>query len=180
MNVIHRGFKARLSRRELDTCEVLRKYPHHNIAAYHGVECATKLTYMPHDKMMEARFDTERVTKLIFTRYDHNLWDLATRSQMVRVDVVQCLSSIEAGIRRLHSLGIVHCDIKLDNLFVKRMVSQGNRVYFLYVVGDFDSCHRVDERLRLKIGDVNWTKVKPEGSEAEKDDDWYAFGKLKV
>ena len=62
----------------------------------------------------------------------------------------KCLSDIEAGMDHLHSLGIVHCDIKPRNIFVSSS-------YDHFVIGDFDSCYRKGAFMDQKKGTRGWT-----------------------
>jgi serine/threonine protein kinase len=107
---------ALVTRREVVTCELLREHPHHNIAEYRGVICSDKLTFDHPSGSVDVPFDTERVLKLVFKRYDCTLWDLVVHHQVVNLK--QCLQSIAADISHMHSLGLVHGDIKPKNIFL--------------------------------------------------------------
>jgi len=178
LTLIQSDRTARLTKREIETCERLREHPHHNVAKYRGVQCSSKLSYTHRGETVQVRLDTERVVKLLFKRYDCTLWDLVTHRQVVNMK--QCLNSIAAGISHLHSLGIVHSDIKPKNVFVSREEGKDPEESLHYVVGDFDSCHRVGERMNLKSGHESWTRKKRSGDRAEAEDDWYAFGRLEA
>lgn len=171
IRTLHDGRNALIKKREVETCEYLRKYPHPNVAKYRGVRCVTILLHFNRGKRVMVDLGTERVIKLMSQRYDDNLWGFVKDGH--RVYVEHCLSFIEAGIKHLHSLGYVHSDIKPENIFVSR---EANGVH--YVVGDFDSCHHTDNQMVLKSGDLAWTKPKADYDFAGEDDDWWAFGKL--
>jgi serine/threonine protein kinase len=86
--------------REVKACEFLRQHPHPNICAYHSVIV-----------------DTDGFVKgLVFDRYTPNLHDFVNERNVFEAKKV--LSYIEAGIDHMHSLGLVHCEIKPQNIFV--------------------------------------------------------------
>ncbi|RYG72831.1 protein kinase family protein [bacterium] len=62
-----------------------------------------------------------------------------------KFDARRCLENIAAGISHFHSLGVVHSDIKPDNIFVD-LKSSGRPIF---VVGDFDSTHEFGAVCRL-------------------------------
>ncbi|KAF2128405.1 hypothetical protein P153DRAFT_386527 [Dothidotthia symphoricarpi CBS 119687] len=162
--------------REAFVCELLRRNPHRNIAVYKGVLTGMQLTYFYRGLPVQIPMPTERVLGLVFQRYDCTLYDLVMRRQ--DIDVQRCLTSIALGIHHLHTLGLVHCDIKPKNIFVRRY---GHARRDLFVVGDFDSAQVVGSVLKLKGGDLKWSRRKVLGRDvAEREDDWYAFERLKT
>ncbi|KAI0117924.1 kinase-like domain-containing protein [Nemania sp. FL0031] len=96
---------------EIKACEVLRKHPHPNIVRYLG--CVVK---------------DGRVRGLAFEKHTLAL------QQMLKEDIPfdkdRCLDDIEAGIRHMHDLGLVHNDINPSNILMN-----GNDP----VIIDFDS-----------------------------------------
>lgn len=164
-----------ISFREIESSEYLLRHPHPNIAEYKGVECRSELvTIRPDGSSIRARFDTERALSLVFKKYSSNLEDWVDDGKPV--SVTKCLTHIVRGIEYLHSLGLVHCDIKPDNIFV----DNSNRGHISYVVGDFDSVAPEGSRYDLKAGDRRFSKHKEFHRDlVEKDDDWYAFEKTK-
>jgi serine/threonine protein kinase len=118
--------------REIKTCEFLNKHPHPNVCAYHGV-------LLDSDSFAEG---------LVFDKYTMNLAQYVRRRY--QFDAKDALDDIEAGIDHIHSLGLVHCDIKPENI----LVDVPNR---RFVVGDFDSTHQRGERLAIKWGTPGWT-----------------------
>jgi serine/threonine protein kinase len=94
-------------------------------------------------------------------------------------NVRYCLESIANGIEHLHSIGIVHNDIKPGNIFVKFM-DQGFIGPQQWVIGDFDSAQDTGALLMLKGGTKLWNRPKIIGRHyAEEGDDWYGFQKVK-
>jgi hypothetical protein len=81
---------ARVTEREIHTCELLRDNPCKNIAKYRGVQCKDVLKLGHAGASM--RLDTERVIKLVFKRYDCDLHELVKNRQYI--DVKYCLQSI--------------------------------------------------------------------------------------
>jgi serine/threonine protein kinase len=130
-------------------CEVLRNHPHPNIVEYYG--CVAK---------------EDKLVGLCFVRYKCTLADIVKNQQQFDKDV--CLKGIEDGIRHIHSLGFVNCDIKPDNIL---MDGSNPRI------GDFDSCHTEGSKLGVKAGTVGW--FKDEFTLATRDVDWYGFLKIR-
>ncbi|KAI6262869.1 hypothetical protein MCOR34_011955 [Pyricularia oryzae] len=104
---------ASLVLRELNVCETLKKHPHPNVATYHGCLVSEGL-----------------VTGLCFTRYPQTLAgklnpDSLNKSEFMKMEdfaaarklaAENCLAGIEAGIRHLHALNIVHNDLNPANI----------------------------------------------------------------
>jgi serine/threonine protein kinase len=129
-----------ITAREIRRCEFLRQHTHPNICQYHSVT------------LDEAGL---RVSGLIFDRYDGSLHDNVRGG--ASFDAAKCLRHLKRAIEHLHSLGLVHCDIKPDNIFVRNSPEH-------YVLGDFDSTHYDDTfwrqgwDTRLGSGCVNRTR----------------------
>ncbi|OQD77378.1 hypothetical protein PENANT_c108G10381 [Penicillium antarcticum] len=121
--------------REVDACEVLRKYPHPNIAIYYGCE------------------ETHgRISGLCFKRYTSTLLErvnprglgkkafLSSGRELVNDEIKTSLRGLMAGIEHLHSLGLVHNDVNPANI----MFDQDGTLVLI----DFDSCRYIGEPLR--------------------------------
>jgi hypothetical protein len=146
---------ADLMRREVDVCEEFKRNPHRNVATYYGVEASTKLSIKD---ATVGFFPYELVSGLCFEYYPCTLHDQVMRKQ--HIDVEKVVSDVQAGIEHIHSLDLVHCDIKPDNIFFK----DGR-----YVVGDFDSVHPVHGELCLKTGTLGWYDTHITHAEFEND-----------
>ena len=114
---------------EARTCEILKMHPHPNVAKCYG-----------------CRVENGRIAGLCFAQYGADLWKMIQRHEPVNVSA--CLMSIEMGIKHLHSLGIIHCDVNPSNVFL-----DGDS----FVLGDFDSCAMEGAELGLKAGTEGWT-----------------------
>jgi len=135
---------------EAEVCEILRASPHPNIAQYLG--CIVK---------------NDRITSLCFVKYGMNLRDrVISDSRPFDTDLI--LQGIRKGIRHLHSLGLIHCDLNPMNI-----VMDGDTP----VIIDFDSCHRKGERLGLKGGTWGWTDENFEFAMPENDE--YGWSKIR-
>ncbi|RJE22006.1 Phosphotransferase enzyme family [Aspergillus sclerotialis] len=121
--------------REIDTCEILRKNPHPNIATYYGC----KETH-------------GRVSGLCFKRYTSTLLEavnpqclgksafVSSGRELVKENMKSSLEEILAGIKHLHSLGLVHNDINPANI----MLDEDGT----FILIDFDSCRYIGESSR--------------------------------
>ncbi|KAF2823820.1 hypothetical protein CC86DRAFT_384365 [Ophiobolus disseminans] len=120
---------------------------------------------------------TVRVLDIVYKRYEGTLYDLVIRGAAFNVQY--CLDSVAKAIKHLHSLRIVHCDVKPQNIFVQRM-PHGSREPHSWVLGDFDSAHEQGAPIRLKGGLEGWMRPKAgRKNVAELEDDWYSFRKVK-
>ncbi|KAJ5550361.1 hypothetical protein N7535_001702 [Penicillium sp. DV-2018c] len=121
--------------REVETCEILRKNPHPNIATYYGYK------------------DTRgRVSGLCFRRYTSTLLEavnpqrlgkvafLSSARELVKANMKSGLEGILAAIKHLHSFGLVHNDINPANIMLD---DDGT-----FILIDFDSCRSIGESLR--------------------------------
>lgn len=122
--------------REVETCEILRKNPHPNIAIYYGC--------------IESH---GRVSGLCFKRYTSTLLEavnpqylgkvafLSSGRELVRENMETRLEGVLAAIKHLHSLRIVHNDINPANI----MLDEDGTLILI----DFDSCRYIGESLRI-------------------------------
>jgi serine/threonine protein kinase len=100
---------------EARICELVVKSPHQNVAQYLG--CVV---------------ENDRITGLCFEKYEETLEDRLLDGRSVNIE--DCLLQISAGLDHLHSLDIVHNDMRLDNVMFK------TRDDDVPVIIDFDSC----------------------------------------
>jgi serine/threonine protein kinase len=136
--------------REVVICERLRLRPHPNVVEYHGVFSRDDVPYRFCNSNIQVPLDVERVLGIWYTRYDCTLHDLVDRDETF--DVRHCLESIAKGIEHMHSLGIVHYNIKPANIFLKRPPRNCPESY-KWVVGDFDSAHDAGARISAQARD---------------------------
>ncbi|KAF2488574.1 serine/threonine-protein kinase-like protein [Lophium mytilinum] len=115
---------------EAQMCERTRRSPHPNVARYFGCHID----------------ESGSIVGLCFKKYSQTLDELVEADEAL--DLPKCLSDIKAGIEHLHSLGIIHCDIKPHNIFLDEST---------FVVGDFDSCAFEGDKLGIKAGTQDWT-----------------------
>jgi hypothetical protein len=141
--------------REIHVCEVLRQSWHLNVCFYRGV-----------------RVDCGLVTGLMFDRYDMTLREFLYEGYPI--DVSRCVQHIRNGILHFHNQGLVHCDIKPENIFVD---VQNQR----FVLGDFDSVHHEGARLTLKVGTPGWVPEDEDTADiARYEIDWYSLNTIKT
>ncbi|KAJ5737903.1 uncharacterized protein N7483_003028 [Penicillium malachiteum] len=120
--------------REVETCEILRKNSHPNIATYYSYE------------------DTHgRVSGLCFRRYTSTLLEavnpqrlgkvafLSSARELVKANMKSGLEGVLAAIKHLHSFGLVHNDINPANIMLD---ADGTLILI-----DFDSCRYIGESL---------------------------------
>lgn len=138
--------------REIQTCKILQACPHPNVCGYRGVVVNNGM-----------------VTGLMFDRYDMNLREFLYSDFSDNMSISKCIQDIKSGIDHIHSLGLVHCDIKPDNIFVHLASAR-------FVVGDFDSVHREGQRQTLKTGTEGWTPLDSDTKEiARREIDFYSL-----
>ncbi|KAG6054942.1 hypothetical protein E4U32_006582 [Claviceps aff. humidiphila group G2b] len=117
---------------EIEAYELLRRHPHPSIVEYRG--CVV---------------EDGRITGICLTKYKMTLGERMEVSTPFDKD--RCLEGIERGIRHLHSLGIVHNDLKPSNI----MLDELDRP----VIIDFDSWGREGQKFApgMKTGDLLWS-----------------------
>ncbi|KAI0478145.1 kinase-like domain-containing protein [Xylaria cf. heliscus] len=132
---------------EAEACEILSKHPHPNIARYLG--CIVK-----DGKIKGLGFDKYPVTlsKILEDKTPFNKGS--------------CIRGIEAGVQHMHSLGLVHNDLKPANI----MMDGDNPIII-----DFDSCKPEGEKL-LKGGTYEWST---EESYSKQSNDHYSLSKIR-
>nr|AAR99465.1 serine/threonine kinase [Plenodomus lingam] len=142
--------------KEIQMCQMLHRYPHPNVCAYHGVTVD----------------DSGHVSSLVFDQYDMDVSELVDRG--CSFNASKCVDDISAAILHMHSLGLVHCDVEPSNIFVNLQTGR-------FVLGDFDSTHWVDTVLATKCGTIGWV---PEDGEtnnmASYEIDWFSLGMLRA
>ncbi|KAK3299634.1 kinase-like domain-containing protein [Chaetomium fimeti] len=119
---------------EVETCEVLRKYPHPNIASYHGcLETRGRvsgLCFKTYVSTLACKVNPQHLNKSAFLLSGRPLVEEAMKTQ---------LYGVLGGIQHLHSLGLVHNDITPANIM---LAEDGS-----WAIIDFDSCRQVGELL---------------------------------
>lgn len=110
--------------REIWAAEKYRSAPHANICEYLGVITDAK----------------DFVIGTVYRRYTMDLRQPVERTNFLRVlpsppspplHTDYIMAAIESGMNHIHSLGLVHCDIRPDNIFVDVDIGR-------VVIGDFD------------------------------------------
>jgi serine/threonine protein kinase len=99
--------------------------------------------------------EDDLVYEPMFDHYDVTLGEFIDTNDAQRFDITRCVQDIETGISHVHSLGILHCDIKPDNIFVDLRNER-------FVIGDFDSVHHEGETVRSKTGTSGWVPLERE------------------
>ncbi|KAG6092721.1 hypothetical protein E4U30_005092 [Claviceps sp. LM220 group G6] len=117
---------------EIEAYELLRRHPHPNIVEYRG--CIVS---------------DDRIPGICLAKYEMTLRQRMKVSTPFDKD--RCLEGIERGIRHLHSLGIVHNDLKPDNV----MLDELDRP----VIIDFDSWGREGQKFApgMKKSTLEWS-----------------------
>lgn len=78
---------------------------------------------------------------------DGTLQDLIERGVALQeLDVAQVMMQLCAGLAHMHSLGIVHCDIKPTNILVHLPVQQSRLIKI--VISDFGVSHVLKPNMR--------------------------------
>ncbi|KAF2966208.1 hypothetical protein GQX73_g7371 [Xylaria multiplex] len=134
---------------EIAACEILKKYPHPNVAPYLG--CVVK---------------DGRVRGLCFVKYPRTL---AERVKMLTpFDVHSFQQGIREGVDHLHKCGLIHNDLNPSNI----MIDDADKA----IIIDFDSCKPEGEKLSGKSGTPGWTV---DGAKfAVRENDFYALEKI--
>ena len=94
--------------------------------------------------------DKSRITGLCFVKYVMTFFERVTQVSRP-FDAGYLLQCIKEGIRHLHSLDLIHCDLNPTNILIWGETA---------VIGDFDSCRRKGDKLGLKAGTSGWTSDK--------------------
>ena len=120
--------------REVNFCEVLRFTPHPNVAEYRG--CIVKdglirgICFTKYEKNLDEAVNPERKSK---AEFQYGKYPLPRGRDLF-------MSTFQAGLRHIHSLGYVHCDLKPENT----ATSNGEAVII-----DFNSCLPVGAPMRV-------------------------------
>lgn len=114
--------------REIWAAEKYKSSPHPNICEYKGVITDVK----------------DRVITTVYRRFDTDLWTLIENTSYFERLASQpandvrpipspdyFIAAIKTGMNHIHSLGLVHCDIRPANIFIDTETWQ-------VVIGDFD------------------------------------------
>ncbi|KAH6622163.1 hypothetical protein C7974DRAFT_397782 [Boeremia exigua] len=171
MSAVQTSRASQITAHEASICDRLGLQPHANIAQYLGVQVRDELDFEYKGGKIAVPLAQNSVVGLVFKKYDCTLHEMVIRRQ--KIDVKLCLQSISAAIEHMHYWGVVHGDIRPQNVYVER----GFRDHF--VVGDFDCAQDTGSVIALKTGDSRWSKRKQIGKDtAQEDDDWSAFRTL--
>ena len=121
-------------RREVEACEMLRQKPHPNIASYYGCTVANNrvkgLCFERYDTDLHTKANPKCFSKRSFTKTDR---------PYVTEEVRRAMDGLKSAVAHMHSLGLVHNDIKPTNIMFK-----GGEMILI----DFGSCRRIGEDLR--------------------------------
>jgi serine/threonine protein kinase len=112
-----------LTKREVEVGELLARNPHPNVCPYLGVTLD----------------EQDRIVGVAYKRYATDLWNTMARNKYVDTDHV--LKCVQKAVLHMHRQGLVHCDLRPSNIFLK-----GREV----ALGDFDATHKVGQPLDHK------------------------------
>ncbi|KAL5363912.1 kinase-like protein [Aspergillus floccosus] len=153
--------------REVETCEILRKKTHPNIATYYGCnEChgrVSGLCFKRYTSTLLAAVNPQYLNKAAF---------LSSGRQLVTENVTSGLQGLLAAIKHLHSLGIVHNDINPANI----MLDEESKLILI----DFDSCRYLGESLRSTETKRTWHWHDPSVDISTEKNDLDAFKDLQT
>ena len=126
-----------------------------------------KLRVMPHKHICRYHgVQTSRVLRFEYRGY--------------AIHVRDCLEAIASALRHLHCLGIVHGDIKPQNIFLRYPEAQYDATPTRYVVGDFDSAQPTGSVIDGKHGTPYWSREKKVWVDTvEEDDDWFSLERMR-
>lgn len=79
---------------------------------------------------------------------------------------INAMTDLRDAIRHLHSLNLIHCDIKPTNIMI-------NNNYAILI--DFDSCRKKHSAMIGKAGTDGWCL---KSTTATEQNDWYSFNKI--
>ncbi|KZM20746.1 ATP binding [Ascochyta rabiei] len=138
---------ARATYQEVSRCEVIAQSPHSNLARYLGVQT----------KMFG---EEERVVSIAYQRYSMDLHEFVLMKRLLLPrHVPLVIRGIERGMRHLHGLGLIHCDLRPMNVFVtigEEKGEDGGVVLKEIVIGDFDASVMIGEKISLKRANNEW------------------------
>ncbi|KAF9692799.1 hypothetical protein EKO04_009319 [Ascochyta lentis] len=162
---------ARATYQEILRCEAIAPSPHANLARYLGVQT----------KMIGGE---ERVVGIAYQRYSMDLYHFVMMKRLLlprHIDLI--MQGIERGMRHLHGLGLVHCDLRPTNVFVtfgeERDEDEGV-VLKEVVIGDFDASVKIGEEVSLKRACNGWWPPNMEwNAKAEECIDQWCLDKMK-
>lgn len=150
---------ASCTSQEVARCERISKSPHPSLAKYLGVET-------------KEIGGEERVVRIAYQRYSMDLHTFVLMKRYLQPHHVPFLmQGIEKGMKHLHSLGLVHCDLRPMNVFVtfeEERDEDGHIILTEVVIGDFDASVEVGEEVSLKRASKDWWPTETEwGVKAE-------------
>lgn len=134
------NYHRSLLSREVEFCEILARNPHPSICPYLGV-VAENVDF------------GHGITGIAYKRYASDLMDLVAGNEFNWSKIPLVMESVKSGMEHMHSLGLVHCDLRPQNIFVT-----GDEV----VVGDFDAVHYIGEEYTTKCSPSSWLDCKGE------------------
>lgn len=83
---------------------------------------------------------SDRIVGIAYKRYDTCLFDAVTSNSVPEIfeaaTISHIMHSVETGMNHLHRLGLVHCDIRPENIFLSKAK---NGTAMEVGIGDFDS-----------------------------------------
>jgi hypothetical protein len=135
---------------KVKACEMLRLYPHPNIAQYLGIVVKDS-----------------RVRGICFAKYSRTLSQMLKEGTPFQRDVV--LGGIKAGIQHMHGLGLVH-----NNLHLSNIIMDGETP----IIIDFDSCKQEGDKMGSKAG--NFGRAVDGKDFARRENDLYSLSKIQV
>lgn len=151
---------------EIRVCELLKHYPHPNVAKYRGCLLAGNrlegICFKRYRETLMERVNPEHLNKSTLIQ--------SPNRNSARVNAGRCLSGIEAGLRHLHSLGIVHNDINPTNI----MFDEDQHP----IIIDFDSCREIGAPLHNVKRTFSW--YKKDVSVSRESNDLDALEEIKV
>ena len=144
--------------REVLVCETLAEHPHPNVARYHGVIVQDGLVrgicYESYPYTLKEKVNLGDLSKA----------DFQYSSKHPLKDRVAFLEGIRAGVAHLHSLGLVHNDLKPSNIMIKDDEDETP------IIVDFDSC-ALEGTPSSEVGrSLGWHEPGGDGVRASDDD----------
>lgn len=140
-------FHARATFQEVSRCEVIAARPHPNLARYLGVQT------------MDVAGE-ERVVRIAYQRYSMDLHRFVMLRRYLRPHHIgPIMTGLLKGMRHLHSIGLVHCDLRPMNVFVsieRERDRNGDVVLKEVVIGDFDASIPIGDTVSLKRASTDW------------------------